>query len=199
MADPGSVSSEIRVVVMGGIGSGKSAVGALFRELGAVVIDADRVGHEVLEPDGAAFGAVAARWPATVVNGRIDRAALAAIVFTDTDQLAELEAITHPAIGRTIVERARAAGNQAVVVELPLMRRMLGEEWTWIVVDAPDDLRLARAVARGGDPSDVRRRMAAQPSREEWLAAADRVIDNGGDLDELRSQVRMVWNELTSR
>lgn len=188
----------IRIVVMGGIGAGKSTVGSLLGELGARVIDADRVGHEVLEPGGAAFPAVAERWPQVVIGGRIDRAVLASIVFSDLDQLAELEAITHPAIGRTIEARAAAAGERPVVVELPLMRRMLGAGWIWVVVDAPDEMRLARAVARGGDPEDVQRRMAAQPGRAEWLEGADHIITNDGDRDSLISRVRVVWDLVTS-
>jgi dephospho-CoA kinase len=181
---------------MGGIGAGKSTVGSMFGELGARVIDADEVGHEVLEPGGAAFSAVVERWPHVVEGGRVDRAALATVVFTDLDQLAELEAVTHPAIGRTIEARASAADSRAVVVELPLMRRMLGEGWTWVVVDASDETRLNRAVARGGDPQDVKRRMAAQPSRSEWLEAADYIITNDGDLGSLQRQVQAVWGRL---
>lgn len=198
MADSRPSNHLIRLVVMGGIGAGKSTVGSILGDLGACVIDADRVGHEVLEPEGAAFSAVAERWPHVVAGGRIDRAALAAVVFTDVEQLAELEAITHPAIGRTIEARASAAGTRPVVIELPLMRRMLGAGWIWVVVDAPDDIRLARAVARGGDPEDVRRRMAAQPARTEWLQGADHVIVNDGDLDSLAHQVHALWQFVNS-
>lgn len=197
MADPGS-ARRLRLVVMGGIGAGKSTVGAMFADLGAVVIDADRVGHEVLEPGGDAFDDVAARWPAAVSDGRIDRAALAAIVFSDPDQLAELEAITHPAIGRTIEQRVAKVQDEPVVVELPLMRRMLGEAWTWLLVDAPDEMRVSRAVERGMAREAVLRRIAAQPAREAWLDAADHVIVNDGDLEELRAQVLALWKRLST-
>jgi dephospho-CoA kinase len=120
-------------------------------------------------------------------------------VFTDLDQLRELEAITHPAIGCTIETCAAGAGDLPVVVELPLLRRMLGDGWIWVVVDAADELRLERAVARGGDADDVRRRMAAQPTRAEWLADADHVITNDGDLESLAGQVQALWDLVTSR
>ncbi len=181
----------------GGIGSGKSAVAALLRELGATVIDADAAGHEVLEPGGEAFARVAARWPEVVRDGRIDRAALGGVVFADPTQLAALEAITHPAIAARIAAAVAAAGTDVVVVEMPVLARLVGQGWPRVVVDAPDEARVARAVARGMDEDDVQRRMAAQPSREDWLAAADYVVDNSGMREDLRGEVERLWAWLT--
>ncbi len=125
----------------------------------------------MLEPGGEAAGAVAARWPGVVVGGRIDRSALAAVVFADAAARAELEAITHPAIARLLAAQVAEAAGEVVLVEMPLPIDLLGPGWRWVVVDAPDEVRLARLVARGMEAGDAARRMAAQPSRADWLRA----------------------------
>lgn len=157
-------------------------------ERGHTLVEADRIGHEVLEPEGAAHAAVVARWPAVVVDGSIDRRALGRIVFADRAQLAELEAITHPAIHRELVARVEAAEGP-VVVEVPIPVPWVPDQWPKIVVDAPDEVRVARLVDRGMDLDEVTQRMAAQPSREEWLALADHVVDNGGTPEDLVAAV----------
>lgn len=175
-------------ILSGGLASGKSHVRRLLDDAGMFTVDADRVGHEVLEPDGSAFVAVSARWPHVVSEGRIDRARLAAIVFTDQDELGELESITHPLIFDTI--RARMEGYEGVViVEMPLRGNGLGDGWSRIVVDSRDEVRLARAVARGMGEADARARMEAQPSRGEWLAEADLVVPNHGSVEDLEDTV----------
>ncbi len=182
-----------RWLLSGGIGSGKSEVGRLLAGSRIRVIDADRVGHRVLEPAGKAFAAVAERWPVVLHDGVIDRKRLAGIVFSDPVQLRELESLTHPAIFGTI--RSDLEGFEGIaVVEAPILSDSLG--WRRIVVDAPDELRLERAVARGMDPEDARRRMGSQPTREQWLAAADLVIPNFGSLDELEDTVSRVKGKL---
>jgi dephospho-CoA kinase len=185
--------------VSGGIGSGKTSVTRLLAERGALVIEADQIGHDVLEPGGAAFDQVAGRWPETVVDGRIERWRLAAIVFSDREQLAELEAITHPLIGAEIAKRVVGAGNRDVVVELPLAQERADDDWTSVVVDAPREIRAVRAVGRGMDRADVARRLAAQPGRDSWLSHADYVIDNRGSFADLAAQVDELWATLTSR
>lgn len=149
----------------------------------------------MLEPGGAAHAAVVARWPAVVVEGRIDRRALGRIVFADRAQLAELEAITHPAIHRELMTRVDAAAG-AVVVEVPIPVPWVPDEWPKVVVDAPDEVRVARLVARGLDVDEVTQRMGAQPSREEWLALADHVVDNGGTPEDLVAAVDRLVEEL---
>jgi dephospho-CoA kinase len=157
----------------------------MLAEKGIATVDADEVGHDVLGRDGPAFDEVASRWPEVVVEGVIDRSALAAIVFGERDELEALESITHPHIFDTI--RARVERLQPpVVVEIPLLREGLGGEWHRLVVDSRDDVKLARAVERGLGESDARARLNAQPSRSAWLAAADLVIPNHGSVDELR-------------
>jgi len=168
----------------------------MFAALGAVVVEADRIGREILEPDGAAYERVAARWPEAIEAGRINRAKLAAIVFSDAEQLVELEAIAHPLIAEEIAARVAAAGDRDVVVELPLDSELAGPGWTQVVVDAPRATRLERAVKRGMSAGDVGARMAAQPGRDAWIEGADYVLDNEGDIAELEVQVRELWAEL---
>ena len=153
-----------------------------------MVIEADRVGHEVLDPGGAAHDAVAARWPQVVLDGVIDRRALGRIVFADPDALAELEALTHPHIRRIVLERVEAADG-LVLVEVPVPVRWLPDEWPRVVVDVPDELRVARLLGRGMDRAEVAQRMAAQPTRDEWRALADHVVDNSGSEMALAEQV----------
>ena len=177
-------TSPRRWLLTGGIGSGKSEVRKLLAERGIRTIDADAVGHAVLAHE--ALGPIAARWPRVVFEGQIDRKALGRIVFADPEELAELEAITHPLIfGR--IESELEGFSEIAVVEMPLLDSGLG--WACMVVDTDDEVRLARAVERGMDPVDVRQRMASQPSRGEWLASADLVVPNHGTLRELGTAV----------
>lgn len=173
-----------RWLVSGGIGSGKSAVRELLGDGGFLTIDADSIGHRVLEPDGPAYDEVAARWPGTIVEGQVDRQALGRIVFDDVVQLRELEAITHPHIFGTI--KGLVNENEApVAIELPLISHGLGEGWQRLIVDATDEIRLERLIDRGMSESNARARMAAQPSRREWLGIADLVLPNHGTIEEL--------------
>ena len=189
---------QVRVLLTGGIGAGKSSVGELLRGKGALVIDADRVGHQVLEPGGPAFDRVAAAWPSVVVDGVIDRSLLADVVFRSPVELERLEGFTHAAIRHEIGTMIEAATEPVVVVEVPLLSDFLGEGWMHVVVDADEGTRVERLVQRGVDKDDVGRRLAAQPARKQWLAAADVVIDNSGDSAALARQVDGLWERLTS-
>lgn len=186
----------VRVVVFGGIGSGKSTFAEMLGRLGATVIEADRIGHAILRPGGPAADAVARRWPAVVVDGVIDRGALAAVVFADREQLAELEDLTHPLIAAEVRRLAAAAGSDPVVVELPLVRDILGEGWIWVLVAAPREVRVERAVARGVAAEDVAARMDSQPGDEEWHAVADWVVTNVGSLAELAAAAAELWTAI---
>lgn len=184
-----------RVIVSGGIGAGKSLVAALLADRGALVIDADQVGHQVIATGGPAFAAVSERWPDVVVDGEIDRRALGQIVFSDHSQLEELEALTHPAIAGHI-QSMIADHDGLVAVELPVLRPILGEGWFRVVVDVSDEARWERLRSRGLDDDEIASRIAAQPSREDWLEAADYVVENSGTVDDLEEKIERLWEML---
>jgi dephospho-CoA kinase len=172
------------LVITGGIGSGKSTVSGFLSQRGWAVLDADRVGHQVLE-DPAVLAQIQHRWPQVIREGRVDRARLGEIVFSSPTELQALERITHPPIVSRIDEWCRSTPGRRAV-ELSVMRIAKPEWGPVVVVDAPEQVRLPRATARGLPPEAVRRRMAAQPPRAELLARASFVIDNSRSLDDLR-------------
>ncbi len=186
-----------KVLLSGPIGSGKSSVGRLLADKGATVIDADRVGHQVLEPDGEAYRTVTERWPQVVDGeGRIDRGKLAGIVFSDPEALHWLEAMSHPHIKRRLREAVGQIGSRVMVVEVPLTGDFLGPGWIRVLVYAPRSARRARLLQRGMSEADVERRMAAQPPEHEWLEEADYVLDNPDDKGALRRRVDALWEWL---
>jgi dephospho-CoA kinase len=190
------------VGLTGGIGSGKSTVGELLVERGAVLIDADRIAREVVEPGGVAYQPVIDRFGPGVVgtDGTIDRPALADIVFRDSQARKDLEAITHPAVGQVMLERMaeHADSDGVVILDIPLLaeKGRMGVQRV-IVVDCPEEVAVQRLVThRGFAEDDARRRIAAQLSRAERRALADRVIDNSGSLETLNEQVDTTWEWL---
>jgi dephospho-CoA kinase len=191
------------VGLTGGIGSGKSTVAEMLRARGAVVIDSDELAREVVEPGTPGFDAVRAAFGAGVVTeGRLDRAALAAIVFADPDRRAELEAIVHPEVVRRVGEivAAHADTDDVVVLDSPLLietGRHRDVELV-IVVSAEPETQIGRLVARGMDRADARARLAAQMPLAEKAEVADVVLDNEGSLDELEGQVDRLWADLSA-
>lgn len=189
------------VGLTGGIGVGKSTVAAMLSNDGAVVVDVDAVGRDVLEPDGGAFEGVVDAFGTAILDddGRIDRAALAAAVFGAENRLADLEAISHPAINdrlRDLVAHHAGAGIELVVLDMAVLAEStLGRGPNGpiydrvVVVEAPLALRLERLGGRGTGEADARARMAAQASDEERRLLADVVIVNDGDLAALRARV----------
>lgn len=191
----------------GGIGAGKSAVADLLAERGAVVIDADVLAREVVAPGGAARQPLLDRFGEGILDaeGMVDRPRLAALVFNDPGSLADLNAITHPAIGLAMLERRNAlAGTDAVVVlAIPLLRaehrQTVGLD-SVVVVDAPVEVAVERLVAqRGMDRADAEARIAAQQPREERVAEADYVVDNGGTREQLATEVGRLWEWVADR
>jgi dephospho-CoA kinase len=193
------------VGLTGGIGSGKSTVARLLASHGAVVIDADVLARDAVEPGTPGFDAVVARFGESLVTpaGEIDRAALAAIVFADDGARADLEAIVHPAV-RAAIARAiatHAVGDDVVVVDSPLLIET-GAHVDFpvvIVVTASEAARLARLATRGMSEADVRTRLAAQMPLGDKAAHADVVLDNDGDERALEAQVDRVWTDLRER
>ena len=193
-----------RVGLTGGIGSGKSTVAQLFSELGAYVVDADRVAREVVAPGSDGLRALVAEFGPGICapDGSLDRAAMAEVVFADESARARLNAITHPRIAARTAELMAALPDDAVVIhDVPLLAE-LGLQGAYdlvVVVDAPDDVRITRLIDRGLSESDARARIAAQAGREQRLAIADVVIDNSGDLASLTAQVRTAWPRVAGR
>ncbi|GGZ43344.1 dephospho-CoA kinase [Streptomyces inusitatus] len=195
----------LSVGLTGGIGAGKSEVSRLLQSYGAVLIDADRIAREVVEPGTPGLTAVVARFGPGILapDGSLDRPKLGAIVFSDPARLAELNAIVHPLVGARSQELERSAGPGSVVVhDVPLLTENdLAKRYDLVVVvDAAPGTQLERLVGRRGmTESDARARMAAQATREQRRAIADLIIDNDGPLESLEPQVRAVWAELRRR
>jgi len=197
----------IVIGLSGGIASGKSTVARLLEANGAEVIDADRIGHEVLGPSGAAREPVLARFGPAVADpdGGIDRTKLGAIVFADPVARRDLEAISHPAIYAEIQQRlseARPAGT-IVVIDAPLLvetgRGQTVGMVALVVVAATPAQQLERAVARGTPAERATAVIAAQATLSEKMAAADYIIDNRGSLDQLSAGVETLWADLQAR
>lgn len=187
----------------GGIAAGKSAVAARLAEHGAVVIDADVVAREVVEPGTPGLAAVAEAFGPAVVDaeGRLDRPALGAIVFRDPEKRVVLEGILHPAIRertRALRDAAVAVDPQAVVVnDVPLLVESRGSEHGFdevLVVQAPAEERIRRMVElRGMERAEAERRIAAQASDEQRAAVATQIIDASGSLESTLAQVDAWW------
>ncbi|MCB5166779.1 dephospho-CoA kinase [Streptomyces bambusae] len=195
----------LRVGLTGGIGAGKSEVSSLLAGYGAVVVDADRIAREVVEPGTPGLAAVVEAFGESVLTpeGSLDRPGLGAIVFADREKLQTLNAIVHPLVRDRSARLEAAAGADAIVVhDVPLLTENgLGRLYDLVVVvDAAPETQLARLTQRRGMTEDeARSRMAAQATRAERLAVADLVIDNDGPLEALEPQVRKVWEELVGR
>jgi len=193
-----------RIGLTGGIGSGKSTVASLFADLGAVVIDADAIAREVVSVGSDGLRALVEAFGPGILapDGSLNRQRLADIVFADPAARATLNAITHPRIGARTAELINALPADAVVIhDVPLLVE-LGMQDAYdlvVVVDAPDDVRLDRLVARGHTLQDAAARIAAQAPRDVRLAAADVVIDNSGSLDDLTGQVVTAWPTVAGR
>lgn len=183
----------------GGIGSGKSTVSALLAERGAVVIDADAIVHELQAPGQPVLAAMVERFGPEILDeqGALRRAAVADIVFNDAAALADLGAIVHPAVHAEIERRlaASAGTDDVVILDVPLLVESGRSDMVGLlVVDVDPDLAVARLVEhRAFREEDARARIARQASREERVARADVVIDNGGTLAELEPQVEAAW------
>ncbi len=194
------------VALTGGIGSGKSTVASRLVGHGAVLVDADAIARDVVEPGQPALDALVERFGPGILDadGRLDRAALAAVAFADPESRAALEAITHPAINEEFTRRIRDAPADAIVLcDVPLLAESTQAQGRGyqlvIVVEAPRAVRLDRLERRGVPRADAERRMAAQATDDTRRALATYVIDNGGDLTTLERRVDEVWHDLERR
>lgn len=189
----------------GGIGSGKTTVATRLKGLGARIVDADKIAREIVEPGEPALAELAEAFDGVLnADGSLNRAELARQAFAAPDATEKLNSITHPRIRERTLERiaeARTDGVPVLVYDMPLLIEN-GEYKKMdhvLVVDAADEIRIDRLVnSRGLDEEDARRRIAAQISREERLAAADSVVDNSGTRDQLLQQVDTFWEQVVA-
>lgn len=194
----------IVVGLTGGIGSGKSTVSAMLAERGAVIVDADAIARELQRPGSPVVAAIGERFGSDLIgpDGALDRAGVASIVFNDADALAALNAIVHPAIGAEINRRVEAerGGDRVVVMDIPLLTENPRDGLqAIIVVDVPVEVQVRRLVeGRGFDEADARARIGRQATREQRLATATHVVDNGGTVADLVPQIDALWSTLTS-
>jgi dephospho-CoA kinase len=195
----------LRVGLTGGIGAGKSEVSRRLAAQGALVIDADAIARQVVEPGTAGLAAVLAEFGEGLLrpDGGLDRDRLGEIVFADPAKLERLNRIVHPLVGERMAELENSAGQDSIVVhDVPLLaENNLSQGYDLVVVvDAPEQFQLERLLRqRRMTEQQARARMAAQASRQKRLAVADLVVDNSSSLAELDRQVGDLWTELRRR
>ena len=196
----------------GGIGTGKTAVASILRDLGAEIIGADEIAHEAYEPDTSGWQAVVDEFGEAVLTpgGEVDRHRLGAIVFQDKEKLERLNAIVHPRTRELIEQRIRqlkTGGTAVEVVEVPLLVEAIKRDSKWAsiadevwVTDADEDRVIERTRGRSQlDDRAIKARIRSQTSQKERLALADAVIDNNGSLEELRGRVHDLWRQRISQ
>jgi dephospho-CoA kinase len=191
----------ILIGLTGNIAAGKSEVARMLAGLGARVIDADEVAHQVMRPGQAAYGAVVEAFGRQILaaDGSIDRGKLGAVVFRDPEALRRLEAAVHPAIVAEVncqIERATASVVVVEAIKLIEAGMHRDADALWVVT-APRSLQIARLVARRGlTEEEAALRVDAQSPQQEKAALADQVIVNDGDLDDLRQKVEAAWAQI---
>lgn len=193
----------VRVGLTGGIASGKSLVAAELAARGAIVIDADVLARQVVEPGTPALAAIVERFGRQVLTGgQLDRSRLGEIVFADPLARRDLERIVHPAVRARAVELERAGEGAAVVVHVIPLLVETGQQQNFdvvVAVDVDQEAQIQRLRARNGfSRAEAEARIAAQATREDRRAAADVVLDNTGTLARLSDQIAALWAVLTS-
>ena len=193
----------VRVGLTGGIASGKSMVAAELAARGAIIIDADVLAREVVEPGTPALAAILDRFGMEVLkDGQLDRARLAEIVFADPIARRDLEQIVHPAVRARAAELERAASDAAVVVHVIPLLVETGQREDFdlvVMVDADHETQIQRLMSRNGfTRAEAESRIAAQASREDRMLAADVVVDNTGNMAQLAERIDALWTELSS-
>lgn len=190
--------------ITGSIASGKSFVAAAFEKRGAALVSADQLARDIVRPGSEVLLRLVERFGNEILTniGELDRERLAQIIFGDEQARADLNRITHPAIGRLAVERLQAlvaADTPLVIYEAPLLFEAGAEDRVdrVLVVRVDPDIQLQRLMDRDGlSEADARQRVAAQMAQDEKLARADYVIDNSGEVDATLKQVDRLWQQL---
>ena len=188
------------VALTGGIGSGKSTVGQIFEDLGAVVTDSDQLARNVVERGTTGFDQIVATFGDEVLkNGDLDRAALAEVIFKDPVKRMQLEQITHPLIRRAFAEIVESAQNDSIVInQIPLLVESK-HEYKFdhvITVSATEEVRIQRLLMRGMNLTQIKQRIGAQSTDAQREAISDTVISNDKDHSELLVEVEKVWELL---
>ena len=188
------------VALTGGIGSGKSTVGQIFAQLGAIVVDSDQLARDVLERGSIGFNEVVAKFGDEILkNGEIDRQLLGSIVFKDPTKRSELEQITHPLIRKAFAEViARSTSNSIVINQIPLLVESNHDyKFDYVItVSASEDIRAQRLLKRGLTGVQIRERMQAQATDQMREGIADSVIVNEKSEQEITDQVEKIWELL---
>ena len=188
------------VALTGGIGSGKSTVGQIFEDLGAVVTDSDQLARNVVERGTTGFDQIVAAFGDEVLkNGDLDRAALAEVIFKDPVKRTQLEQITHPLIRRAFAKIVESAQNDSIVInQIPLLVESK-HEYKFdhvITVSATEEVRIQRLLMRGMNLTQIKQRIGAQSTDAQREAISDTVISNDKDHSELLVEVEKVWELL---
>jgi len=188
------------VALTGGIGSGKSTVGEIFSQLGAIVIDSDQLARDVLERGSTGFDEVLAKFGDEILkNGEIDRQLLASVVFRDPKKRSELEQVTHPLIRKAFAEVvARSESNSIIINQIPLLVES-NHDYKFdhvITISATEAIRTQRLLKRGLAADQIKQRMQAQATDQMRESIADSVITNEADEQNLSEQVEIIWEQL---
>lgn len=192
----------IVIGLTGGIGTGKSEVTRIFQELGAVLINADQIGHQAYTPHSEIWQEVVKAFGEEILqpSGEIDRKKLGSIVFADPDQLTRLNQIMHPRMARMVaqqIQELREQGEDVVVVEAALLFEagwdsLVDEVWS---TESPEESVIKRLQSRSGlSQEEAKKRIDSQMSAEERTSRSQVVVDNSGDLVELERVVRSIWD-----
>ena len=191
------------VALTGGIGSGKSTVGQIFAQLGAIVIDSDQLARDVIERGSIGFNEVVAKFGDGVLkNGEIDRQILASLIFKDPAKRSELEQITHPLIRRAFAKMVSSASSDSIVInQIPLLVES-NHDYKFdhiITVSASESIRSERLIKRGLTNDQIKQRLGAQATDQMRENIADSVIINEKNEQELTDQVEKIWEQLLSK
>ncbi|HHS97517.1 MAG TPA: dephospho-CoA kinase [Chloroflexi bacterium] len=198
------MSRKLLIGLTGNIATGKSTVARMLADLGATVVDADKVAHEVMRAGTLVHAAVVEAFGPQIVgpDGEIDRTRLGAVVFADPEALARLERIVHPAVTEEVARRIAEAPTPVVVVEaIKLIESGMADRYDSLwVTTCPSELQVQRLMSdRGLSREEAELRVRAQPPQEEKVARADVVIDTSGTLDQTRAQVEAAWERVVRR
>lgn len=191
------------VALTGGIGSGKSTVGQIFAQLGAIVIDSDQLARDVIERGSIGFNEVVAKFGDEILkNGEIDRQILASLIFKDPAKRSELEQITHPLIRRAFAKMVSSASSDSIVInQIPLLVES-NHDYKFdhiITVSASESIRSERLIKRGLTNDQIKQRLGAQATDQMREDIADSVIINEKNEQELTDQVEKIWEQLLSK